>query len=98
MAIIEVCVVPLGTSTTSVSQYVAGCVKVLERERVNYQLTPMGTILEGDLEHLLKVVRMMHEQPFNEGMSRVTTTIRIDDRRDKEVTMGAKVSSIQEKL
>lgn len=99
MAVIEVSIVPIGTSSPGLSNYVAGCLKVLEEEKdVKYQLTPMGTILEGNLDRLLQVVRRMHEQPFSEGIGRVLTTIRIDDRRDKEISMDSKVSSVKEKL
>ena len=99
MAIVEVTVVPIGTSSPGLSNYVSGCLKVLEKEKdVKYQLTPMGTILEGDLGHLLEVIKLMHEQPFNEGIGRVVTTVRIDDRRDKEISMDSKVLSVKSKL
>lgn len=99
MAIIEVSIVPIGTSSPGLSNYVAGCIKVLAEEKdVKYQLTPMGTIMEGDLDRLLQVVRRMHEQPFLEGIGRVVTTIKIDDRRDKASSMDAKVAAVREKI
>jgi len=99
MAIVEVTIVPIGTPSPGLSNYVSGCLKVLEQEKnVKYQLTPMGTILEGELDHLLEVIKRMHEEPFNEGIGRVTTTIRIDDRRDKNISMDSKVSSVKSKL
>ncbi|MCL4440118.1 hypothetical protein P378_17885 [Desulforamulus profundi] len=99
MALVEVTVIPLGTGSTSLSSFVAGCVRVLEQaEDVKYQLTPMGTVLEGDLPRLMELVRQMHEQPFLAGATRVSTTIRIDDRRDKEGTMQGKVASVETKL
>lgn len=99
MAIVEVTVIPLGTSSPSISQYVAGCHKVLqEAQGVQYQLTPMGTIIEGDLDAIWMVIRRMHEVPFAAGAARVATTLRIDDRRDKELTMAGKIQSVMEKL
>lgn len=99
MAIVEVCVVPLGTGSTSLSKYVAECHKVLrEGKDLKYQLTPMATIIEGDLDKILAVIRKMHEVPFANGAGRVSTTIRIDDRRDKERTMADKVKAVEEKL
>jgi len=99
MAIAEVSVVPLGTGTPSVSQYVARAVKVLQQqEDVNYETTAMGTILEGDLDTILAVVRKMHEATFGEGVARVVTTIKIDDRRDKAQGMKDKVAALQERL
>jgi uncharacterized protein (TIGR00106 family) len=99
VAIAEVSVVPLGTKTPSVSQYVAQAVKVLEQEKgMKYEITPMGTIIEGDLDKILTVVRKMHEGTFGEGVARVLTTVRIDDRRDKAQDMKEKVDSLKKKL
>ncbi|NWF78074.1 MAG: MTH1187 family thiamine-binding protein [Chloroflexi bacterium] len=99
MTIAEISVVPLGTKTPSVSQYVARAVKVLEREKdIKYETTPMGTIIEGDLDRILAVVKKMHEATFGEGVARVLTTVEIDDRRDKTQGMKEKVDSLKKKL
>ncbi len=99
MAIVETSISPLGTGTTSISSYVAGCHSVLQEEkRIKYQLTPMGTILEGDLDIILEVIRKMHEIPFQKGALRVSTMIKIDDRRDKKATMEQKVRAVEAKL
>ena len=99
MAIAEVSVVPLGTRTPSVSQYVARAVKVLEREKgIKYEITPMGTIIEGDLDRILAVVKKMHEGVFGEGVARVLTTVKIDDRRDKALGMREKIDSLKKEL
>jgi len=96
---VDVTVIPVGTPSTSLSEYVAGCVKVLEEsEGISYRLTPMTTIIEGELDLVLELVRRMHEQPFAKGAVRVVTTIRIDDRRDKELTMAGKVAVVEAKL
>ena len=99
MVIAEVSVVPLGTKTSSVSQYVARAVKVLEHEKgIKYEMTAMGTIIEGDLDRILAVVRKMHEGTFGEGVVRVLTTVKIDDRRDKSQGIKAKLDSLKKKL
>lgn len=99
MAITEVSVVPLGTGTTSISRYVARAVNVLRGQGdIKYQLTAMGTILEGDLGKLLRVAREMHEAVFGEEVTRVVTTIKIDDRRDRRASMEAKVESLRKEL
>jgi uncharacterized protein (TIGR00106 family) len=99
MAIAEVSIIPLGTGTPSVSNYVARAVSVLRQEKdVKYELTSMGTIIEGDLEKILKVVKRMHQATFDEGAMRVITTIKIDDRRDKPSTMSGKVESLMKGL
>ncbi|MCF8011308.1 MAG: MTH1187 family thiamine-binding protein [Clostridiales bacterium] len=99
MAVVEISIIPIGTPSAGVSNYVAGCLKQLEsEEEIKYELTPMGTIIEGELEKIFKVVRKMHEYPFNKGIERVVTNIRIDDRRDKDLTMNSKVTSVKNKI
>ncbi len=96
--VMEVSVVPLGTGSASVSHYVAQCVQVLEDAGIPYRLTAMGTILEGELEELLSLARRMHAVPFSAGAVRVVTTIKIDERRDKALTIAGKVRAVEEKL
>ena len=97
--IAEVIVVPLGTATPSLSAYVAGVEKVLAKySNIKTLLTPMATILEGDLDEILTAVRQMHETPFLNGAQRVSTRISIDDRRDKRLSMEGKVKAVKEKL
>ena len=99
MAIAEVSVVPLGTKSASVSQYVARAIKILEQEQdIKHEITPMGTIIEGDLDRILAVIKRMHEAVLGEGVVRVVTTVKIDDRRDKPLTMKGKLDSVRQKL
>lgn len=99
MVIAELTVIPLGTESTSLSSYVAGCHEVLKKQdKVKYRLTPMGTILEGELDDIFEITKKMHEIPFESGALRVTTNLNIDDRRDKEAAMDKKINSVQNKL
>ena len=99
MVIAEISVVPLGTGSTGLSEYVAACQVVLQDDpRINFQLTPMGTIVEGDLAAVLEIAQKLHEVPFQKGAKRVVLTIKIDDRRDKEASMAKKLQSVKEKL
>lgn len=100
MAIMEISVVPLGTGKPGVSEYVKDCVKELERAggNVRYEVTAMGTIVEGEVEQLLKLAQRMHAVPFRSGAQRVLTSIKIDERRDLEASMEQKVRSVEEKM
>jgi uncharacterized protein (TIGR00106 family) len=81
MAIVQVSIVPLGTKTTSISNYVAQALKVLQNQKsVSYKLTPMGTVLEGDLDKVLSMVSQTHESVFREGVQRVLTIVNRADR------------------
>jgi len=99
MAVAEINVIPLGTGTPSLSKYVARAVKVLQQEKdMKYEINSMGTVIEGDVDKILAVARKMHEAPFSKGLARVETIIKIDDRRDKTLSMSGKVESLKEKL
>jgi uncharacterized protein (TIGR00106 family) len=99
MAIIDISVVPVGTGSPSVSDYVAGAVKLLQKETgIRYELTAMNTIIEGDLLKLLTLARKMHNSAFDAGARRVVTTIRIDERRDKPLTIQGKINAVKDKL
>jgi len=94
--IAELSVVPVGTGEPGLSHYVAACLDLLaQRKGISYQLTPMGTVLQGPLDMVLDVVAKMHDAPFGLGAKRVVTTIKIDERRDKAATMMGKVESVR---
>jgi uncharacterized protein (TIGR00106 family) len=102
MAIVDVTVIPIGTETPSVSSYVADIQRILknyeEQGKIRYQLTPMNTLIEGELPVLFEVVQAIHEAPFSKGIQRVATNIRIDDRRDVKRKMEDKVTRVNELL
>lgn len=102
MAIVDVTVIPIGTQTPSVSTYVADIQRVLreyeKKGQIRFQLTPMNTIIEGELPVLFEVIQAMHEVPFEKGLARVATNIRIDDRRDIKRKMEEKVETILSQL
>ncbi len=99
MAVVEISVVPLGTKSPSVSKHVARVIRVLqEAGEIKYELTSMGTIIEGDLDIIMAVVRKMHESAFIDEVMRVVTTIKIDDRRDKPLSMSGKLDSLKREL
>ncbi|MCM3718217.1 MTH1187 family thiamine-binding protein [Fictibacillus phosphorivorans] len=100
MPIADITIIPIGTETPSVSSYVAKIQKVLQQNegKVKYQLTPMSTLIEGELSDLFDVIQELHEVPFESGIQRVATNIRIDDRRDKKSTMEGKLQAVEEQM
>lgn len=94
----ELIVVPLGTETPSLSRYVAAVEKALAAFDVKTVLTPMGTVVEGDLDEVLRAVRAVHEVPFQMGALRVSTSLKVDERRDKKLSMTGKIAAVEEKL
>jgi uncharacterized protein (TIGR00106 family) len=99
MAVVEISVAPLGTATPGVSAYVAACVELVVKSGLTYQLTSMGTVIEGDIDDVLPLLRAMHEVPFSRGAERVSTLIKIDDRRDRgSHGLQGKIDSVLNKI
>jgi uncharacterized protein (TIGR00106 family) len=98
MAIMEISIVPIGTESTGVSRFVAECVKIVEQQGLTYEVTSMGTEVEGAVDDLLKLAAQMHRAPFTQGAQRVLTTIRIDERRDKELRIAGKREAVLKRL
>ena len=96
IVIVEFSVVPIGAGT-SLSAFVAECVRIVRESGVPYQLTPMGTVLEGDGEKVIPLVMRCHERMLQMS-ERVVTSIKIDDRRDRPASMERKVRSVEERL
>lgn len=98
MPLAQLTVVPLDSGQTSLSATVAAVQKALRATGIKHQLTPMSTILEGTLDEIFAAIRAMHEAGFSHGSMRVSTTITLDDRRDKPTSMEYKVESVRKKL
>jgi uncharacterized protein (TIGR00106 family) len=94
----EISVVPIGTDNPSISHYVAECVTIVKEKGLSYELSSMGTNVEGELRDLLGVAEKMHELPFKRGAQRVVTSIKIDDRRDKQLSIRGKKEAVEKKL
>jgi uncharacterized protein (TIGR00106 family) len=95
----ELSIIPIGTSKTSLSDYVAAAVSAIDKNGISYELTGMGTLLESeDLGLLFNAIKEAHEAVFKIGAERVSTSIKIDDRRDSNRTIADKVSSVKKKL
>ncbi len=95
----ELTIIPIGTSKTSLSEYIAAAVAALESDGIKYELTGMGTLLESnDIEKIFSAITAAHEAVFETGAERVATSIKIDERRDKEKTIHDKISSVTQRL
>jgi len=95
MIIAEIAVVPIGTKTPSVSRYVSKAVDELKRLGLRPELTAMGTIFEAEeMSVVLKALEAVHKSVFEQGAERVVTTLKIDERRDKEGTIKQKLQSL----
>jgi len=98
MAVAEISVVPVGTANASISNYVAGAVKLVRASGLKYELSSMGTNVEGDVAAILELVRKVHEACFKAGAVRVLTTVKIDDRKDKPLSIEGKKAAVTAKV
>jgi uncharacterized protein (TIGR00106 family) len=95
--IADICIVPLGVGV-SLSRYVAACEKVIEESGLTAQLHAYGTNVEGEWDRVLATLKRCHEIVHEMGAPRITTTVRLGTRVDREQTMQEKVESVKEKL
>jgi uncharacterized protein (TIGR00106 family) len=99
LATADLTVIALGREEVSASRYIAEIQRRLAaQDRVRYRLHAMGTSLEGSTEDLLALVGELHAVPFEMGIPRVYTVLKLDERRDKEQTLEAKVASVEKLL
>jgi uncharacterized protein (TIGR00106 family) len=95
--LVDLCVVPLGVGV-SVSTYIAACEKVLTGAGLKTSLHSYGTNIEGEWDDVFAAIKRCHEVVHEMGAPRITTTIKLGTRTDRDQTMEDKVRSVQEKL
>ncbi len=95
--IADLCVVPIGVGV-SVSKYVAACEKVLEEAGLETELHAYGTNIEGDWDAVFAAIKRCHEVIHEMGAPRITTTLKLGTRTDRNQTMAEKVESVEQKL
>ncbi|HYY23535.1 MAG TPA: MTH1187 family thiamine-binding protein [Thermoleophilaceae bacterium] len=100
MATADLTVIALGRAEAGASGYIAEIQRRLAaQDRVRYRLHAMGTELEGSTGDILAVVGELHSVPFERGVARVYTVLKLDERRDRpDQTLDDKVRSVEERL
>ena len=94
--LVEFSIVPVGTGA-SISPMIATVLKIVSESGVRYKANPMGTVLEGEWDELMGLIKKCHTEIVSDT-ERVLTTITIDDRKGKEDRMEQKLRSVEEKL
>lgn len=100
MATADLTVIGLGRPDPSAGAYIAAIQRKLgEQDKVGYRMHAMGTSLEGSTEDILAVVGELHAVPFELGLPRVYTVLKLDERRDRPgQTLDDKVDSVERRL
>jgi uncharacterized protein (TIGR00106 family) len=91
----DLCVVPIGVGV-SVSEYIAACQKVLKEAGLKNEMHMYGTNIEGEWDDVMAAVKKCHEVVHQMGAPRISTTIRLGTRTDKNQTMEDKIRSVKQ--
>ena len=81
----------------SVSEFVAQILDVIDRSGITYQLTPMGTILEGSWEEVFAVISNCF-YALESQSNRITVAIKVDYRKTSESRMLSKIEKVEKIL
>ncbi|MBI5640402.1 MAG: MTH1187 family thiamine-binding protein [Nitrospirae bacterium] len=94
--LIEFSIVPIG-SGSSIGDRLAEVLKIVDESGLPYKVNPMGTVVEGEWEALLRLVKKCHMTVLKKE-ERLLTTITIDDRKGKPERIDRKVKSVEKRL
>ncbi|MFW6176337.1 MAG: MTH1187 family thiamine-binding protein [Thermoplasmatota archaeon] len=92
----EFSVVPLD-KRESLSKYVSQILDIVDNSGLEYKLTPMGTVVEGEWDEVMSMIKKCHHH-MREHSNRVDTRIAIDDREGAEDRIKGKIESVESKL
>lgn len=99
----EISVIPIGIrseTTTSMSKEIAAAFDAIQKIKgLKTMLTPMGTQIESNnFANILQAIEVAHQAVRTAGAKRIMSTIRIDERLDKSISLEEKVESVMEKI
>jgi len=95
--LVDLCIVPIGVGV-SLSAYIAECEKILSHAGLKTSLHSYGTNIEGEWDAVFAAIRKCHEKIHSMGAPRITTTIKLGTRTDRNQSMEDKVASVKNKL
>lgn len=95
--LLDLCVVPLGVGV-SVSEYIAACQRVLKEAGLKHEMHMYGTNIEGEWDDVMAAVKKCHEVVHQMGAPRISTSIRLGTRIDRNQSMDDKIRSVHQKL
>jgi uncharacterized protein (TIGR00106 family) len=95
--LVDVSVVPIGVGV-SLSPYIAACERIFEQAGLKTALHAYGTNVEGEWDDVFRAVKRCHEILHEMGAPRVSTTMRVGTRNDREQSLEDRVRSVRAKL
>jgi uncharacterized protein (TIGR00106 family) len=95
--IADLCVVPLGVGV-SLGSYIAACEKILAGAGLKTRLHGYGTNIEGDWDQVMQAIKECHQKLHVMGAPRISSTIHIGTRVDREQSLEDRIRSVEEKM
>ncbi len=95
--IADLTVLPIGVGV-SLGRYVAECERVLQKAGLKVQLHAYGTNIEGEWDDVMAAVKECHRVLHGMGVPRVSSSVKLGTRVDRDQTMEDKLRSVEEKL
>jgi uncharacterized protein (TIGR00106 family) len=96
MVLLEFSMSPLGKGE-SVGKYVARSLDIVDKSGVDYRLNPMGTVLEGEWDEVMAVVKKCYER-MKKDCNRISCSVKIDFRKGHSGRLSGKVKSVERRL
>jgi len=94
---VDLCLIPMG-GDISVSSDVAACQQIFKAAGLSHQLHAFGTNIEGEWDEVMAAVKACHQQVHQMGRARVTSTLKVGTRTDREQSLSDKVASVTARL
>ena len=94
--LVEFSIIPIGAGS-SIGEQLARVLKIVDASGLPYKVNPMGTVIEGSWNEIIKLIKKCHDTVMKSG-DRVYTTISIDDRKGKPNRIEEKVKSIEKRI
>ncbi len=94
--LIEFSIIPIGVGS-SIGGQLAEVLKIVDASGLPYKINPMGTVVEGKWDEIMKLIKKCHNTVMKTG-DRTITTISIDDRKGKPNRIDEKVKSIERRI
>ena len=91
---IDLCLVPIGVGV-SLSPYIKACLTIIEKYKLDYELGPNGTAIQGEWDQVFECVKNCHEVIHRKGVPRIYTILKINTRTDKKQLFREKVQSVR---
>jgi uncharacterized protein (TIGR00106 family) len=93
----DLCIIPLGAGV-SLGRYVAACETILTKAGLKVRLHAYGTNVEGEWDDVMAALKECHQTLHKMGVPRVSSSIRLGTRTDRDQTMDDKIRSVESKL